>query len=202
MSSSSHHGRQRTIPLEGLYHLAQDGLSSQRLPQHLMVSSLSGQSSECWLVLGRHPTKQLPCLMQSVGLRKIVTEELSSIIEISCIITGIPAEVQLGQGQHQRCADPGGQQASANCSLRNAQQIASESVIPRLRDLAACTATQQRCSASFRRVPNSARRKSLSHMLSSSHPRPHSPQRQLAKATARSWAQGRLCCSCSAPLDL
>ena len=83
VSSSSHHGRQRTIPLEGLYHLAQGGLSSQRLPQHLMVSSLSGQSSECWLVLGMHPNKQLRCLMQSVGLRKIVTEELGSIIEIS-----------------------------------------------------------------------------------------------------------------------
>ena len=47
--------------------IAQGGLSSQRLPQHLMVSSLSGQSSECWLVLGMHPNMQLRCLMQSVG---------------------------------------------------------------------------------------------------------------------------------------
>ena len=39
-------------------------------------------------------------------IKKIVTEELSSIIEISCIITGIPAEVQPGQGRHQRWADP------------------------------------------------------------------------------------------------
>lgn len=39
-------------------------------------------------------------------IKKIVTEELGSIIEISCIITGIPAEDQRGQGRHQRWADP------------------------------------------------------------------------------------------------
>ena len=63
-------------------------------PQHLMVSSLSGKSSGSWLVLGVRAHTQLPCLMQSVGIRMIFTEELGSIIEICCIITGIATAFQ------------------------------------------------------------------------------------------------------------